>query len=264
MLPPQNSFHRYSWNHPWVWALPGVMLVFLTTIVLLDGNTALFYVLNQISRYTGSTVWMPITLLGDATLMLTLLLLFVGRRSQLVWAVVCAAIIATLLVHGLKGLLAIPRPAAVLSLDSLQIIGPLIEKKAFPSGHTATIFTFAGVFCLARFPAWQKLAVVVIAGVAGLSRVVVGAHWPLDVCGGAIIGWSAAVCGVLLSQHWQWGSLYVGQRVLAILLLVPAFWLLFGHNTGFAQLRWLQYGIALCSLAYAGPAILRLFKEKQP
>lgn len=58
--------------------------------------------------------------------------------------------------------------------------------QSFVSGHAATIFAVAFVVgFLSRRWFWPALAVAVLVGV---SRVVVGAHYPSDVIGGAVIG----------------------------------------------------------------------------
>jgi len=71
---------------------------------------------------------------------------------------------------------------------------PLIIKSSwvsFPSGHTITAFAFA--MALGYFlPRW-RLPLLAVAGLIGISRVVVGAHYPSDVLAGACIGVASAV-----------------------------------------------------------------------
>ncbi len=57
---------------------------------------------------------------------------------------------------------------------------------AFPSGHAAFFFALAAVilFWDRRWGIWFGLAAIVI----GISRIVAGVHWPLDVLGGAGVG----------------------------------------------------------------------------
>ncbi|MBK7982010.1 MAG: phosphatase PAP2 family protein [Candidatus Competibacteraceae bacterium] len=77
------------------------------------------------------------------------------------------------------------------------------------SGHAATVAMLTGVIVLHlpddRRRRWSWL-LLVLAGLVGLSRVVVGAHWPLDVLAGVTGGWLAAVLGTVWAQRWAWAS----------------------------------------------------------
>jgi undecaprenyl-diphosphatase len=80
---------------------------------------------------------------------------------------------------------------------------------AFPSGHTqAATVTFVAVvlvvgWTVGRPARWLRrascVAVVVLVAAVGLSRVLLGAHWPSDVLGGWLLGsaWVTAVTVVL-------------------------------------------------------------------
>ncbi|MFV2030416.1 phosphatase PAP2 family protein [Neisseria sp. S1] len=60
------------------------------------------------------------------------------------------------------------------------------DKFSFPSGHTAAAFVFAtltGIF----FPAWA-VAAYFSALLIGLSRVMLGVHYPSDIAAGAVLG----------------------------------------------------------------------------
>ncbi len=66
----------------------------------------------------------------------------------------------------------------------------LIKKKksssAFPSGHTALFFALGGIFIHFSLP--LGILVFICAFLVGLSRLISGLHWPIDILGGAIIG----------------------------------------------------------------------------
>jgi undecaprenyl-diphosphatase len=61
----------------------------------------------------------------------------------------------------------------------------------FPSGHTAVIAALATA-AAPYLPVRARRAVWVLVTLVGLARIYVGAHLPLDVVGGAALGWAAA------------------------------------------------------------------------
>jgi undecaprenyl-diphosphatase len=72
--------------------------------------------------------------------------------------------------------------------------GPLIaipHSDSFPSGHTATSFACATV--LAALVPRAAPAFYVLALAIAYSLIYVGAHWPLDVVGGAVLGVATAL-----------------------------------------------------------------------
>ncbi|VAW20276.1 hypothetical protein MNBD_ALPHA12-131 [hydrothermal vent metagenome] len=80
--------------------------------------------------------------------------------------------------------------------------------QSFPSGHTTVIFAFAALvsFFLPRFSGvrWWLFAAAMIVGV---SRVLVGAHYPSDVFGGILAGTLGAfvVRNYCLKRGWLFG-----------------------------------------------------------
>ncbi len=245
--------------NPWNWAVPAAALLAMAEVWALEANRPLFLLLNRLAGITGDALWSNLTVFGDVAVVFTLMLFFAGRDPRMVAALMLAAVPALLWVHGFKAPLGLPRPAAVLGVEQIHIIGPVLETKAFPSGHTATAFTLAGVLCLQSYPTAVRLLVLLMALLVGLSRVAVGAHWPLDVLGGAFGGWLAAVAGVWLAGRWSWSRGATAQRAFALLFVTAAVWLLAGHDTRYPHARWLQYGIAVVALLVSAPRLYRLF-----
>lgn len=97
------------------------------------------------------------------------------------------------------------RPDLVTQLDP-------ISSPAFPSGHSNNAAVVYILFIMlvpqARHPLWQLAAAVMIV-LTGLSRVMLGVHWPTDVLGGWMLGTSfALMAGAIIAyrQHQKQGE----------------------------------------------------------
>ncbi len=172
-------------------------------LFLCGGNASLLRFINGWSAWSGDALWADLTVLGNGVVVLALLLPWLSWRPSIARAGFIAAVPAGLWAGVLKPLFNVPRPPAVLSPEALHVIGPALRAHAFPSGHTTAIFAFAAVLALSlRGPPW-RWALLTLAVLVGLSRCVVGVHWPLDVFGGAFGGWLSGWAGVALEKRWR-------------------------------------------------------------
>lgn len=238
-------------------------------------NEEFFLWLNNLGQGSISTMaWANITILGDTLIAITLLSPFARRRPDIVWALLIAAVFATLWVHGIKPLAEQLRPAAVLSSDVIHIIGVTLHKGSFPSGHATTAFTLAGVICILRAHPAVMITALLLATLAGFSRAVVGAHWPLDIFAGAFGGWLAAFIGVTLfkrlaqSKNWvdmahnQSPSRIPGQKYFLGGLALIAISLLI-YDNGYPDSHLFQLALAIVSLMIIVFNIQHLIKTKE-
>lgn len=89
------------------------------------------------------------------------------------------------------------RPDLVPQLD-------IINNAAYPSGHANNAAVVYILFIMlvpqARHPGWQLAAAVMII-VTGLSRIMLGVHWPTDVIGGWMLGTSFALMAAAVIAH---------------------------------------------------------------
>ena len=254
--PESKTSERY-----WIWGPLVAASMLMLLVYLTHSNQRVFFWLNDLSRYTGDALWADLTIWGDGLVVFVLLLPWIRKRPDVVWTAILALMVSTLAVQGLKSLFAAPRPAAVLDPQMFHIIGKKLAWRSFPSGHTADIFTIAGVWSFAVSQIWLRLGLLAFAILVGVSRVVVGAHWPLDIPGGLFVGWVAARIGLVLAKQWPWGTQPAGRRFLGILLLAAAIWLLLLHNTGYPQSVWLQWSIAVICLFWGGHEVVHLLQE---
>lgn len=208
MMPLRELLQRLA-----LWV--GFIGVLSATLAGTLGHAGGFVAVQNMTNHLPPMLWECLTVLGDERVLLAIFLPFAMRYPRQLFAILLAAALAGLLARGLKMWAALPRPAAVLPAELITIIGPRVTRHAFPSGHTASLFAFVGV--LLGLPAGlrYRYALLLLAALAGLSRVAVGAHWPLDVLAGAMLGLIAAMLALSLQNHCRWE---VGPRLQALLL----------------------------------------------
>jgi len=185
------------------------------------------------------TTMISLTNLGDTHVMLWIILLIslpwwmaAGKKSPEIFSLYFVAFaivlfLATVMSQGLKELVGALRPAGMLPIESLHILGKTLKYYSFPSGHTVT--AFAGMCILLPLipAAWRWGAFTLAAGI-GISRIGMGAHWPVDVAAGAFLGIVAGIMG-WRSAFWLqqkvhgkskiWKNVYRGIAILGLFIL---------------------------------------------
>src|SRR5574343_1306635 len=194
-------------RHPWFDAglLVTCLLLALALFgVWISGNWQGGFLTGQAaSSHLPPVFWETLTTLGDARVQLALMLPLCLRYPRVFWALFLGALLAGAISRGFKTAVPLPRPAAVLDAAQITIIGAKLTAHSFPSGHTVSAFSF--VVAWAALLGWRAVPIAVIAVLAGFSRIAVGAHWPVDVLAGAMIGLLGGWAGLRLSKYFCWG-----------------------------------------------------------
>ena len=223
-----------------------VILLPLTVILLLTPyNQSLFLFLNHhLAIDESAAIWAMLTNLGDGFFLFPLAMVLFLRKPDQQLGVIISMIVLALTVNIAKDMIGAFRPAFVLESDQISVIGPVVKHESFPSGHTATVFLLAGLACVYLHRRLISLVLILMA-LSGLSRVVVGAHWPADVIAGAWLGLVCAAVGCWISRKFSAG---LGTWLFFILLGVVAVVVLPGYRNGFSlfsEVTVMQYVLAL-------------------
>jgi membrane-associated phospholipid phosphatase len=218
-----------------------VFLVCFSLVVTTGINKALFMDINSLGAYLYPFIWANLTFLGDTFAGSVIMILFIRKRPDLVWAGIIAVIIAALAVNLLKSLSDIPRPPAIIDKSLINIIGPSLYVHSFPSGHTTAIFTLTGILMFYFRSMILRLCMVFLALLIGISRIAVGVHWPADVLAGAALGILFATAGVYAVTRFGWNSARPLQLITGFVLIAANIFLLFFYDSRYEQAIYLQY-----------------------
>jgi undecaprenyl-diphosphatase len=154
---------------------------------------------NNLSRNrTALTLFRWISRLGNGvfwyTLMIILLLRYQAEALPAVIHMSVVGLLCTVLYKLIKHKTLRPRPFNV--HPSIICNGQTLDQFSFPSGHTLHAVAFS-IIVLAYFPALFWL-VVPFAILVGISRPILGLHYPSDVLAGAGIGTLLATTSLYL------------------------------------------------------------------
>ena len=180
----------------------------LAPLVRIDTSTFLF-INNHFHFHILNDNMRAITYLGNGWVVYwaaVLALYLWGRRpfrSSFTALVLSQAIPGTVVVL-LKRIVNRPRPIVALAgriaagTAHVVVLGRHLTAYSFPSGHTETAFSLA--VALSSFFPKNRAVFYTLAALVGFSRVYNGEHFPLDVIGGALVGYAGARIGLALFE----------------------------------------------------------------
>lgn len=247
-----------------VWAATPAVVLLLAALALwqTDANVPLFITLNAAATALPDRAWALVTDLGSTLSVGALLALCLWRAPLLAAAGLLSWPAGIVLVRGLKSWLAHPRPAGVLPAGDFHLIGPVLTHNSLPSGHAATAFAFAAAVLCSLAPKdrlrWG-LPLLLGATLIGISRIAVGAHWPLDVLAGAAIGWLCGVFGAWWAQRWRFWQVSRGLSTLSLIGLVAGGARMF-IDSGYAAARPMAIALGAMACVAAATRLMRVLR----
>lgn len=186
-----------------------------------------FQTINASSPWLPAAAWQTLTFFGDSAMMLTLLAFFLRRQPAILAVSMTSAAIGTIVVQSLKHGFMMARPSAVLAQGDFVQIGIELFSRAFPSGHSLTVFIFVSTLLLFSSHNVTRLQLLLMGCVLATSRVMVGAHWPIDVLVGGAIGMLCTLAGFHLTRRFALGLSVRGFLFLSGIVASAALTLLF-------------------------------------
>jgi len=229
----------------WTWIVPLFFLSCMAVIFWNDTNIDVFFVINGFSDVTGDKLWAFLTFFSDGLVTFVILLPWIRKKPRIIWAVLTAALLYTVIGQTIKHLANVPRPPKIIAPEHFHVIGPAWVTNSFPSGHASMIFILAGVFFFTTKKVWLRPFLLAFASLVAMSRIVVGVHWPLDVLAGAIIGWISIWVSLKLSYLTRWGWTGWRPKIIGAILLFGCVLLFFHDYTGYDQVLTEQRMIAV-------------------
>jgi membrane-associated phospholipid phosphatase len=184
----------------WLAARPGAEDAQTSLVVRMNNPAqplaALLAVSNPLLR--------PVPLLVLALALVGWVLLTAADRTQrleCLRALAVAVLVAEFLAQVFKRIVDQPRPTAV--IPGLDVHGYPQDPfgRAYPSAHTAvTVAVVAALWPWTGRP--QRAAGLVAAVLVPLNRIYIGAHWPMDVVGGAAVGLVTGAASWTVAARW--------------------------------------------------------------
>jgi membrane-associated phospholipid phosphatase len=256
----------------WLASIALTLLVLGTGLWALGGYHAGFERLNGAAAMLPPDLWQWLTVLGDERVAFALGLLAARRHPRVFWALICAGVVALAYARSLKPIFDAARPPAVLDPGSFNLIGPAHRSMGFPSGHSTTAGVLFGVFLYYAAGWGRRVLLLGLMLLAGISRVAIGVHWPVDVAFGLGGGMLSAWVGLRLARRFSWviedASVHLALVTLGVFVTIGLWFDDGGYAAAALPLRVLCVAVvgytALVYLLLPGWRVLRRARDSAP
>lgn len=241
------------------------MIVWVAIVVILQFsgmNVIVFQYMNELATFIPGIYWALLTNLGDTAYIICLFLPLIIRYPKLAIPFWLTLIFGGLFIQLLKHWIAAPRPPAVLGFDSINVYGPVLMSKSFPSGHSFAIWSSLALIRTILKNNRYIYLLMIVAGLVAFSRIAVGVHWPVDVISGSVLGW---YLGRLITSL-KIEEKYSENRYLwliSIAILTASVLSMYGYDNGYEKTIYLHYVAATLSLLLSLSYIVNKYKIRK-
>ncbi len=218
-----NILKNYSKLKPSLFILPIILLAVIAVFLYSRGalcinqyiqiqKNSFFFINHHLGQYPQ--LQYNLTQLGDASIFLSFLGIFILFAPKIWESLISALLVSCAFSQFLKYIFAVPRPAVVLDHHDFVIVGKILTgRNSLPSGHSITIFTILAVLLFSLMPQKPRhkvlwsFFIIAVGLILAFTRVGIGAHYPLDVTVGCIIGYISGLMGIFISRKypiWAW------------------------------------------------------------
>ncbi|MEO5650967.1 MAG: phosphatase PAP2 family protein [Ginsengibacter sp.] len=185
------------------------LLVIIALFIIIGYSKADgFILLNPFHSHILDQVFIPLTYLGDGIFVIALsVVLFFLKRRFLSLMILSSYFLSGIIAQVLKYFIIEPRPSIYLEkMNYPHFIEDVTLRNfhSFPSGHTASAFALATVLVFSIKNKSFSLFFLMMAALAGYSRIYLGQHFIDDVFAGSIIGiLSSIFCWIYFEKYFK-------------------------------------------------------------
>ena len=170
-------------------ALALIGLNYLDPVITLNNFT--FIGLNTVGAFINQSALTFFTEFGNAAVLMIASVTPIYYSRKFLRLIISSTLIGILLSRGIKILLDIPRPGAILAREEFFVVEPLLTSQSVPSGHAFSLFLFFSCLVVSGMIKKNYFVLLIFAfSLIAFTRVLVGAHWPMDILIGASLGFS--------------------------------------------------------------------------
>ena len=191
-------------------ALVGMLLLFALIVMSLVWSAGqrldtwiflLFNLRGYHPKWLDRAMWLATQAGNMITAFILAGLFFVLKYRRLTVEIILGTLTLWLLVEVIKALTDRARP--FLDHEKTRVIGWRERGRSFPSGHTAQTFFLAMLISHWFHPGiGGTVALYAAAVLVGFTRMYVGAHYPRDIIGGAVLGSVWGILAMLVDPYW--------------------------------------------------------------